>query len=52
MANQLRVHGEDMESLYKEINKDILPKDYGGENLSIDELTCELSIISFKHIWL
>jgi hypothetical protein len=29
-----------------------LPKDYGGENLSIDELTCELSIISFKHIWL
>ncbi|XP_046638360.1 retinaldehyde-binding protein 1-like [Daphnia pulicaria] len=39
MKQRLRVHGEDMESLYKEINKDILPKDYGGENLSVDELT-------------
>lgn len=38
---QMRVHGEDMESLYKEISKDVLPKDYGGENSSIAELTGE-----------
>jgi hypothetical protein len=30
-----------MESLYKEIPQKILPKDYGGENLSLAELTGE-----------
>ncbi|XP_046459127.1 retinol-binding protein pinta-like isoform X4 [Daphnia pulex] len=39
MKQRMRVHGEDMESLYKEISKDVLPKDYGGENSSIAELT-------------
>jgi hypothetical protein len=36
------MHGDDLESLYKEIPKEILPKDYGGENSSIAELTGEL----------
>jgi hypothetical protein len=34
-----------MESLHKEISKDILPKDYGGDNMSLAELTGELKII-------
>jgi hypothetical protein len=28
-----------MESLYKEISKETLPKDYGGDNKSVAELT-------------
>ena len=39
---QMRVHGNDFESLYKEIPKDILPKDYGGHGMSIAELTGRL----------
>ncbi len=35
----MRVHGDDYESLYKEISKEVLPRDYGGENMSISELT-------------
>jgi hypothetical protein len=31
-----------MESLYKEIPQEILPKEYGGQNTSIAELTGEL----------
>lgn len=31
-----------MESLYKEIPKSVLPKDYGGDNLSVAEITGEL----------
>nr|CAG4636928.1 EOG090X04DJ [Ceriodaphnia reticulata]SVE72871.1 EOG090X04DJ [Ceriodaphnia reticulata] len=38
-AASMRVHGDDYESLYKEISKEVLPKDYGGENMSIAELT-------------
>ena len=34
-----------MESLHKEISKDILPKDYGGDNMSLAELTGELKNI-------
>lgn len=37
----MRVHGDDMESLYKEIPKSILPKDYGGDSMSLDEITSE-----------
>ena len=33
------VHGDDMESLYKVVSKDILPKDYGGDGMSLAELT-------------
>ncbi|KAI9559252.1 hypothetical protein GHT06_016041 [Daphnia sinensis] len=39
MQKRLRIHGDDMESLYKEIPKSILPKDYGGDNMSVAELT-------------
>jgi hypothetical protein len=45
------VHGEDFESLYKEISKDVLPKEYGGENLSLAELTSELFHHSFEHFY-
>ena len=41
-AKQIRIHGDDMESLYKEISKEVLPKDYGGDNMSIAELTGKL----------
>ena len=44
----MKVHGDDRESLYKEISKDILPKDFGGDNLSIADLTStQLDIIPF-----
>jgi hypothetical protein len=42
------VHGEDRESLYKEISKDVLPKEYGGDNMSLAELTSELNLILCK----
>lgn len=38
----MRVHGDDYESLYKEVSKEVLPKDYGGENMSIAELTSSI----------
>ncbi|XP_057368645.1 alpha-tocopherol transfer protein-like [Daphnia carinata] len=39
IKQRMRVHGDDMESLYKEIPKSILPTDYGGDNVSLDEIT-------------
>ena len=39
LFTQLKVHGNDFESLHKEVSKDILPKEYGGEGMSLDELT-------------
>jgi hypothetical protein len=36
---QLKVHGSDFESLYKEVPKAILPSDYGGEGPSTAQLT-------------
>lgn len=44
----MRVHGDDYESLYKEISKDVLPKDYGGDGMSLDELTGILILPIFK----
>jgi hypothetical protein len=35
---KLHIHGDDMESLYKEIPQKILPKEYGGENSTMAEL--------------
>ena len=33
------VHGDDMEALYKQVPKEILPKEYGGDGMTLDELT-------------
>jgi len=44
----MRVHGDDYESLYKEISKDILPKDFGGDGMSLDELTGNYNTICLK----
>ncbi|XP_013105387.2 alpha-tocopherol transfer protein-like [Stomoxys calcitrans] len=38
MQGRLYVHGSKREELFKIIPKKLLPKDYGGENLSIQEL--------------
>ena len=39
LPDQIKVHGNDFGSLHKSVDKDILPKDYGGEGMSLDELT-------------
>ena len=36
---QVKVHGTDFESLYKEVPKALLPSDYGGYGVSMAELT-------------
>ena len=35
----MKLHGDDLESLHKEVCKDILPKEYGGDGLSLAQLT-------------
>ena len=42
----MKLHGEDMDSLHKEISKDILPKEYGGEGMTLEELTSNVMLIS------
>nr|CAH0106714.1 unnamed protein product [Daphnia galeata] len=39
MKQRLKVHGPEMQSLYQDIDRKILPKDYGGEGKSLAELT-------------
>jgi len=39
MKQRFKVHGDGFESLYKEVSKDMLPSDYGGNGLSLAELT-------------
>ncbi|XP_046638354.1 retinaldehyde-binding protein 1-like [Daphnia pulicaria] len=39
IKKRLHMHGEDLESLYKEIPQKMLPKEYGGENSSVAELS-------------
>ncbi|XP_068086825.1 retinol-binding protein pinta isoform X1 [Anabrus simplex] len=34
-------HGDNMESVYQHIPKSVLPKDYGGDGPSVEELTAE-----------
>jgi hypothetical protein len=36
---QVKVHGSDFESLYKEVPKALLPSDYGGQGPSFVQLT-------------
>lgn len=38
-AWQMKLHGDDYDGLYKDVGKHVLPKDLGGENMSIAELT-------------
>jgi len=39
IKQRFKIHGHDMQSLHKEIPKNILPVEYGGDGLSISELT-------------
>jgi hypothetical protein len=41
---QIRIHGDDRESLFKEISKDKVPKDFGGDGMSCAELTGTLPL--------
>lgn len=34
----MKIHGDNYESLYKEVSKNVLPKDYGGDGPSLAEL--------------
>ena len=45
---QFKLHGDDMNSLFKEIDRKILPSDYGGQGLSISELTGKI-VVSKLH---
>lgn len=44
ISAQFKIHGHDMQSLHKEIPKNILPVEYGGDGLSISELTSMKSV--------
>lgn len=44
---KLKVHGPDFKSLYKEIDRRILPKDYGGDGLSLADLTGNCNLIKW-----
>lgn len=42
MQNQIKVHGDNSELLFKEVSKDLVPSDFGGEGMSCDELAGKL----------
>ena len=39
---KVKVYGSDFEDLHKEVHQDILPPEYGGNGMSIAELTGKL----------
>jgi len=39
IKRRVKFHGNKFESLYEEVNKEILPKEYGGDGPSFSELT-------------
>ncbi len=39
MKKRVKFHGNKFESLYEEVNREILPKEYGGDGPSFSELT-------------
>ena len=43
---QMKIHGSDMDSLYKQVSKNILPKEYGGDGMPIAQLTGNLRSIN------
>ncbi|XP_071526872.1 retinol-binding protein pinta-like isoform X8 [Panulirus ornatus] len=38
MKRRVHIHGSDLESLYKEVPKEVLPVEYGGTNGTIEEI--------------
>jgi len=53
MKKRMYVHGSDLESLHKQIPKDILPKEYGGTNGTVEEITKYwLEKVDSKRDWL
>ncbi|XP_067015371.2 retinol-binding protein pinta isoform X2 [Anabrus simplex] len=41
IIRRVHFHGDNMESVYQHIPKSVLPKDYGGDGPSVEELTAE-----------
>ncbi|CAL4095895.1 unnamed protein product [Meganyctiphanes norvegica] len=53
MKKRIHIHGSDLESLHKQIPKDILPKEYGGTNGTVEEITKYwLEKVDAKRDWL
>jgi len=39
MKERMKIHGQDRESLFKEISRDVLPQEYGGDGMTLAQLT-------------
>lgn len=38
VLHQIHIHGSDLESLHKEVPKEILPAEYGGTNGTVEDI--------------